>query len=432
MATTRFFLQSKSNPANIYISLSIKAGMVFKRKTGYVIDPNDWSEDTNLPKQNDDNLKNLKTDLKKLSNTIEENLNKLTATGMDPSGDWLQQHIDLAHGKRKTTDEDRLTNYLQNYIDDLPYKEYPSGKCGATRPTISKYNTLKIKIQNFEQYKKKTYYLKDVTPAFRNELVKYFREVDHLGANTTGRYVKFLKTVCLDADSNGFEVSKQLKQVKGFTEKAVKIFLNFDELEKIEKAKFTRTALDNARDWLIIGCYIGQRVGDLLNLTKANIVTRAGLELIELTQQKTGKSVSIPLHSKVKEILDRHNGNFPDTISDQKFNKHIKDLCKLAGINQQTTGGIVDKETKRKQNGTFPKWQLVTSHICRRSFASNFYGEIPTALLINITAHSTEQQFLAYIGKTTNDYAIQLAEHWQKEVLRNKKESVMQVLKQVN
>ena len=47
-------------------------------------------------------------------------------------------------------------------------------------------------------------------------------------------------------------------------------------------------------------------------------------------------------------------------------------------------------------------------------FALNFYGEMPTALLISITAHSTEQQFLQYIGKTSNDYAIQIAEFWAK------------------
>jgi len=44
------------------------------------------------------------------------------------------------------------------------------------------------------------------------------------------------------------------------------------------------------------------------------------------------------------------------------------------------------------------------------SFPSNLYGNIPTALLISISAHSTERQFLEYIGKFANDNAIQLAE----------------------
>jgi hypothetical protein len=95
---------------------------------------------------------------------------------------------------------------------------------------------------------------------------------------------------------------------------------------------------------------------------------------------------------------------------------------------------VTDEKIKitRKQFGTFPKYELITSHVCRRSFASNFYGEIPTSLLISITAHSTERQFLEYIGKSANDYAIQLAEYWSKENLKAKKESKMTILKHAN
>jgi hypothetical protein len=154
-----------------------------------------------------------------------------------------------------------------------------------------------------------------------------------------------------------------------------------------------------------------------------------------LTQQKTGKNVSIPLHPKVKEILNKRNGEFPYQISDQHFNLHIKDICEQAGINQLVQGGKVEKiaeKTIRKQNRIFPKYKLVTSHVCRRSFASNFYGEIPTALLINITAHSTEQQFLAYIGKTADDYAVQLAEFWRKQALEAEQKPQLTVVKKAN
>ena len=60
----------------------------------------------------------------------------------------------------------------------------------------------------------------------------------------------------------------------------------------------------------------------------------------------------------------------------------------------------------------FEKWELVTSHIGRRSFATNNYGRIPTSLLINVTGHSTETMFLEYIGKTVTEKAIQLAEYF--------------------
>jgi hypothetical protein len=429
MATIRFFLQSTSNPANIYINVSIRRGQIFRRKTGYLIDPKQWSNTTNLPKQNDEDNKNLIARLKKLAERIETGLNETA----EPSAEWLQDQIDRSRGISKATDQDKLLKYIETYNSHLPYKEFPNGRRGATISTIRKYTTLKNKIADYQKHTGREYLVKDVTPTFRNDLIKWLREVDLLGANTAGRYIKFLKTVCLDAEANGIETSVQLRRVRGFSEKSEKIFLTFDELEKIEQARFTRPALDNAREWLIIGCYIGQRVSDLLRLTSANIVHRAGLELIELVQVKTGKHVSIPLHPKVKEILERHGGNFPYKLSDQRFNEYIKDVCKLSGINQPVYGGKMEKledGKHRKVTGTFPKHELITSHACRRSFASNFYGEMPTALLISITAHSTEQQFLQYIGKTSNDYAVQIAEYWRKQSLEATKQPTLTVIRE--
>lgn len=432
MATTKFFLQSKTSPANIYVNLSVSRGKIFRRKTGYTINTADWSEATDLPKQNDEENRRLGVRLKKMAAFIIEELNTLTTEGGEPTGDWLEAKIDAFNGKKRKSDEDILLNYIQKYIEDLPYKEFPNGRKGATRATIQKYSALKNKIDEYQIYTKKTFYVKDVTPVFRNDLLKYFREVLILGANTAGRYIKFLKTVCLDAQFNGLEVSHLLKRVRGFSEKADKIYLTFEELEALEKKTFSRPALDNARDWLIIGCYIGQRVSDLLTLTRENIIMRAGLELIELDQVKTGKQVSIPLHPKVKTIIEKYGGNFPYNISDQRFNEYIKDVCRLAGITQPVKGGKlieISEGTFRKVHGNYPKYELVTSHICRRSFATNFYGELPTALLISITAHSTEQQFLQYIGKTSNDYAVQIAEYWRKEELKSRHNVLMNVIK---
>lgn len=438
MATIRFQIRSENNPANIYLRLTVDRQINIRRKTGFVVDPNNWSSNTNLPKPNDEDLKNLKTKLQDLANKIERNLNKAVTAKEEITGNWLQDQIDAALGKKKATDIDRLVNYCQYYIDTLPYKEYPSGKKGVVSGTVQKYKTLKTKIAEFEGNQRKKFYIKDVGLKFRNDFVKYLTEVDKLNGNTTGRYIKFLKTVCLDAKKNSIEVNPQLDHIRGFTEKATKVFLSFQELEKIENKIYSREALENARDWLIIGCYSGQRVSDLLKLTSENINTvkdiRTGKDrqFIELVQKKTGKRVSIPIHTKVKAILDKRDGQFPHQISDQKFNIHIKEVCKLAGIKEIVEGGKIDKETNRKVRGLYPKHELITSHICRRSFATNFYGLIPTSQLIGVTAHSTERQFLEYIGKTDTDYAMLLAESWDKLENSIQNEAEIKELKQAN
>ena len=70
---------------------------------------------------------------------------------------------------------------------------------------------------------------------------------------------------------------------------------------------------------------------------------------------------------------------------------------------------------KRKVEGKYEKWKLITSHVCRRSFATNQYGILPTPLIMQITGHSTEKMFLNYIGKNSYDYAKQIAQFYENQ-----------------
>jgi len=176
-----------------------------------------------------------------------------------------------------------------------------------------------------------------------------------------------------------------------------------------------------ARDWLVIGCYLGQRVSDLLNITIDNLTTKSGHRMIELTQQKTKKRVSILLPPKVEEVLKRYNGKFPPRFRQSifsnrlLFNQYIKEVARLSGMTEVVYGGLIDKNIRRKVWSNYPKYKLVSSHIMRRTFATLFYGDIPTALLISVTGHSTEKMFLQYIGKADIDYAQQLSQYWNTE-----------------
>ena len=118
---------------------------------------------------------------------------------------------------------------------------------------------------------------------------------------------------------------------------------------------------------------------------------------------KTGKDVTVPLLPEVMQIIEKRNGDFPHPISHQRYNDWIKEVANLAGLNQNIKAGI--RINNRKVKGNYPKWKLVASHIGRRSFASNYYGKIPTSYLKDITMHSTEQMLMAYIGKSTKDTA---------------------------
>lgn len=187
-------------------------------------------------------------------------------------------------------------------------------------------------------------------------------------------------------------------------------------MEQLE-AKDLPSNLDNARDWLIISCYCGQRISDFLRFDKSMIryeINKEGIDkpLIEFTQVKTGKIMTIPLHPKIMVILNKYEGNFPNKISDQKYNEYIKKVCKRAEITELINGVKFNKETKMKEEKLYEKCELVSSHIGRRSFATNNYVKIPTSFLRNVTGHTTETAFLTYIGKSNKDIALELTKYF--------------------
>jgi integrase len=268
-------------------------------------------------------------------------------------------------------------------------------------------------LERLQTERKRPILIKDVNDSFKNEFVSYQKNKGY-AQNTIQRELVFIKTFCKHARFIGLETNPQLDSIKIERAKAEKIYLTFDELEAIERKEFDNDYLDNARDWLIISCYTGQRVSDFLRFTPEMIRIENSKRFLEFTQKKTGKLMTVPLHEKVLQILEKRGGYFPRQISDQRYNDYIKEVCKLTGLNSIIQGGkqIETINGIRKVSGIYPKYELVTSHIGRRSFATNFYGKIPTTYLIYITGHSSEAMFLNYIGKSNKDLAMEISNYF--------------------
>ena len=73
---------------------------------------------------------------------------------------------------------------------------------------------------------------------------------------------------------------------------------------------------------------------------------------------------------------------------------------------QVIKGNKMSSITKRVEFGMYSKYELITSHKMRHSFACNYYGKIETPLLMNITGHTKESTFLTYIGTHQNKDAL--------------------------
>ncbi len=421
MASIKFLVRGKRNPSKITLRLIVDKTTDYRKTIPVLVNPSYFDNSTGKVKRlakftEKDTIINTLTDLQQ--KVIKEYNNTVTKGGFISSS-WLEDVVNAHFNLVAVTDLTLLVNFCTHYTEKLRLKTNDkTGGLGSSERTIQKYTVIKKKIEGYQRHTRKTYRLTDVNLKFRDSFLKYLLEVENLGRNTAGRYLKFLKTICLDAKRSGYTMHNELEQIKGFKVDTKKIYLTKTELEAIENKTFQCEKLEATKDWLLIGCYIGQRAGDLLQLTKKNITSTRGLDFIDLVQEKTKKKVSIVVMPAVKRILDKRNGDFPPTfapkISSSKtmFNRYIKEVCKQIGFTDIIEGAKNNPKTNRKESGEFHKYELVTSHICRRSFATNYYGDIPTPLLMNITAHATEREFLNYIGKTPIDFAEQMAVYW--------------------
>lgn len=418
MASIKFFTRSQTDNSQIYIRFTIGYRNEYQSKTGLKIKLSDWSKEKSLPKQTSAENKQITTLLKGLETHILKEYNSDYAKGMIFSKDWLSEKIDSFFNRiEEKVDDSVFLNYLQNFTD------FKRDTASYTVCTLRKYNNLKDRFTQYQKKKKKIFLIQDIGAKTLIDFKNYLIADCDLMETTAVRFIKNVKTVIFDAEQNGKKIHYQIRGFStGTTNTEYKVFLSFDEIERVKDIQTLNTDWNIARDWLVLGCFLGQRASDLLRMNKRMIYTKTDSEgnsfrFLEIKQQKTGEKVVIPLHDEVETILNKYNGDFPPTFANNfdsnavLFNRHIKKVCELAGIHEMIKGKVYNEDKKKNEIVETEKCNLVSSHVCRRSFATNFYGNkmFTTPQLMSITGHKTESMFLNYIGKTADDWAMQTA-----------------------
>lgn len=441
MATVNFLYRSTKDKANLHLRLLYRyndSDFVFGANTKFEVLKDYWNENHIIDKKTkkikgtkEFSILNKRLEVNNELNKIENHvLNAFNTVSIDEvNKEWLQTQIDYYYNPPQEAEQ--LPTGLLKYFDYF----IEAKKNEITNGTQKKYNVTKHLLERYQKTKSTQIKIIDVNDKFKIDFEIYCLN-NNYALNTISKDLRTIKTVCNHAKYNGIITSHQLDKIKTPQHKTEKIYLTFEELTKIENIDKRRINdnYDNAKDWLIISCYTGQRISDFMRFDKSFIryeKNKQGIlkPFIEFTQVKTNKVMTVALHPKVIEILDKRNGDFPKPISDPKYNLYIKQVCRIAGITDLIKGSRItdinkddtnEKKAKnndevkqfRKEVGMYKKWELVTSHIGRRSFATNFYGNIPTTYLINVTGHSTEAMFLNYIGKSNKDLAMELTNYF--------------------
>ena len=420
MATVNFLYRSTKPSATLNIRLLFRHNnkdYSIGEKTRYIV-PKFYWENYHDSKQ----IKNAKTkalqaktknELYQIESNVLEAFHKVSAELVNK--EWLTKVLEEYYKPRigGKEDNDNLINQFEDYIkfkgNDLAHS------------TIKRYRGVKNLLGRYESDSNKKLLVSEINQAFKSDFEEYCFS-DGYSPNTISKAFKTIKTICKHASKKGASVSNELVDVKLRTVDSEKIYLSLEDIKKIEDLQGIPEYLENARDWLIISCYTGQRISDFMRFNSSMIKSAVNKKdeskkLIHFEQIKTKTKIALPLQDEVIKILDKRSGEFPRAISDQNYNIYIKEVCKQSGLTYEVMGskkepfGHSDGKW-RKKIGEFEKWELVTSHIGRRSFATNYYGKIPTVYLMQATGHKREEMFLKYIGKNSQDLALELAEYF--------------------
>jgi len=295
-------------------------------------------------------------------------------------------------------------------------------KSSSWKVSHNKYmgKALKGQYENFigllRDYEKKVncrIVMKDITIDTIYDFISFMEE-NKYSVSSIGRNVNRFKFFCNRAIEENIKISNDYTKriyLDNENDEVESVYLNEEELEKIFNLDLEHDYyLDSARDNLIISCYTGLRASDFLTNLKTDNIKDG---IISIKTKKTSSYVKIPIHSYIKQILNKRFGNLPKKFTLTEYNKYIKTICMLAKIDEQVYGKLWNPVTKRKELGYHPKWAFCSSHIGRKSLVSNLKGKVSDEVLMAVGAWKSTEMMSHYNKTTKTEYASQLNDFWQ-------------------
>jgi len=396
MANYNFTLRNKNSTTATPIYLVIRwNNLKLVYPTFEKILPTYWNfvkqkaDKKNFPEQSEFNyrLEKINTDSKRIFLKF-----KNDNENQEPTKPELKSELDKVF-KRSKSIKFTLYSFIESFIVKSSAQKKPL--------TITQY---KNTVSHLKSYSEKLDF-KSITLDFYYDFTAFLLNDKQLSPNTVGKIIKTLKTFLNEATER--EINTNLafrsRKFKKYEQPTEKIYLTDADVDKLYNLDLSNNKkLDTTRDLFIIGCYTALRSSDYTQI-QPEYITKRGSQL-KIKTFKTGEIVVIPLHYRVKEILKKYDNSLPGAISNQWTNKYLKEIGKLAKINEI----IIKTEQKGKLriDKKVKKYELITTHAARRSGATNmFLADIKPINIMKITGHKTEKSFMRYIRITAEENA---------------------------
>jgi len=389
---------------------------------GQVIYFKDWNLSKQRVKKKDTTTADGKHSLNELLDSLkklcEKSYNEGLKNGIPTPAQLKKPLIDFLNQNHNDEAPDKPTIFtLADRFINGEIKNHGKDK---SKGSLQNYHAVTKHLKEFQQRVKYPVNFDTINLDFFYKYTSFLKEKLGLSPNTIAKDISILKVFMGEAFDLGYKPNMDFRSSKfSFSEvETDNIYLTEKEIIDLYNCDLSHNKkLEQVKDLFVFGSWVGLRFSDFSNIKPENIIQIEGDYFIKMVTMKTKELVIIPCNPIVLDIFNKYNNNhnkLPHTISNQKFNDYIKEVCCYANM----------KEKGRL--GTKPElelWQCVSSHTARRSFATNYYLQgFPTIDLMKITSHKTEKAFLKYIRVTKLDAAKRLNAHmkkrWSEKMLR--------------
>lgn len=395
---------------NIPIRLRINYdGIRVDLQTGYRIDLIKWDNSKEQVKNGafnkyGEDSTSINLGLTKIASKIQELFRDCETQERIPS---KQEILSLVKEIKSKGNTDIDQNYKNNLFQIFDTFTKENGKLNNwTDATYSKFSTVKNHLTDF----KADLTFEDFDKNGLTDYLVFLASNKKMVNSTVKKYLGFLKWFLKWGYENNKHTNDSFKKfnpkIKTTTNQV--IFLTQEEKKKIIELEIpeSKQYLHRVRDVLLFLCYSGLRHSDIYNLKRNDIKDNhinIKADHIEVTTIKTNDNLIIELNKHTKAILNKYkdipykNNKALPVVTNQKMNEYLKELGELAEVNTpiRQTYYIGNKRVDE----IFPKYQLLSTHVGRKTFISTCLSlGVPAQVIMQWTGHKSYSAMKPYIG----------------------------------
>jgi len=250
-------------------------------------------------------------------------------------------------------DEVKNITLMMAFDDHLMQMQKLVGK-QYTKSTLIKYKNTRLRLSQFlrSDYKRKDINLFELNNAFMSNFDFFLRDKFDNSTTTVYKHYQRFTRVLNIAIQQGYLDRNPFPTYKIRMPKKNIVFLDQEQLDRLEKAEFHVQRLEMIRDIFLFATYTGLGYKELESLNSDNItIGMDGEKWLNILRQKTQKQYQVPIFPKAMEIMEKYRDH-PRCLkkkrllpvpSNVKYNAYLKEIAHIAEINLNLTTHIARK-----------------------------------------------------------------------------------------